>query len=247
MNITMIIHPTCATSYTIVKHLHSKGLLEKVELLSASDMGIVFKHRVWSVPWIMVNGEPVATDPVEPGEVEGIIEGSGIEPPRDPTLRFMETVLHSAHASSLALLWGSLDPVMDEDLIKAALRSPLTGYTAKDLDPSRIDYDEWMDKFGRALAISFVRELWWAAEGNPPQEPPPMDELRVYVRHWLISKASLGRAGIPLNPLKNDYSRIDSMARFLGASYKALLRRVKREQEAILSDELYWRILEDRL
>ncbi len=243
MKVQIIIHPTCATSYKLVKHLHTAGLLDRVEITGSSRPGDAMRHIAWSVPWIIVDGQPAATDPVSPEEVEELVKEGRIPLPRDPVEAFMNTVLHSAYASSVALLHKSIEPVLDRDLIMAALRTPLGGPKPEELEVGDNVYSRWEDKLARALAISLAREIWWSYSGQPPEQIDH-DTMLLVASTWLIAKASIGRAGIPDNP-QGAVERGKPVADFLARTYKSLIRRVEREQTTILGDSEYWRILEE--
>ena len=180
---------------------------------------------------------------MSPEEVEELVREGRIPLPRDPVEAFMNTVLHSAYASSVALLHKSIDPVLDRDLIMAALRTPLGGPKPEELEIGEGVYSMWEDKLARALAISLAREIWWSYNGKPPGQVD-QDTMLLVASTWLIAKASIGRAGIPDNP-KGAVERAKPVADFLARTYKSLIRRVEREQTTILGDSEYWRILEE--
>ncbi|MCE4601729.1 MAG: hypothetical protein F7C08_02485 [Desulfurococcales archaeon] len=244
MRVEILIHPTCATSYKVVKHLHSKRLLGKAELAPTSSPRHAFRARVWSVPWIIVDGIPAATDPVTPEEVESIILEGKAEIPRDPVKAFMEAVLHSAYAASVAVVHGSINPVLDEDLASAALRTPLGGPSPGQLRIHDTVYMEWSNMLVRALAISLVRELWWATRGSPPSLVE-LGNLEAIAGTWLLAKASIGRAGLPGDPSSREVKGAGELAEFLSKTYNSLVKRVEREQKMILGDKEYWRLIED--
>ncbi|OWJ54558.1 hypothetical protein Pdsh_05880 [Pyrodictium delaneyi] len=249
----LYIHPTCATSYEVVRHLASKGLLDGVKLVSTSQPGAsaVLREAVWSVPWLVVEGVPVATDPVSPKEVESILLGEGPLERSDPVQEFMEAVLHSAYAAAVSYLHGSIEPVIDTAFVSAATRAPLRGLDVEEISreiQSRAGelYAEWEDKLMRALGISFVRELWWASRGELSKEKLRELASPENVGLWLIAKASIGRNGLPDKPLP-DQERLEKLAGFVQRGAAGLLSRIKREQEKILGDEEYWRLLAEKL
>ena len=244
--VRIYIHPTCMTSYRLVKRLHEDGLLDRVELVDTSMVAPsgVFEKGVWSVPWMEVDGKPAATDPVDPEEAVGIIlEGWG-QIPSNPAERFMETILHSMYASSLVYIHGSLRPVLSPSLASAALRTPLGGpdphEALKAVAAREAELlERWMDRVMRVLGIGYVRTLWWAAGGGHGElEPPSQTQVAV----WLLSTAGMGRVGLPWRPYL-DSGRIRRLAGFIEKGFKGLLGRVAREQEAIMGDEEYWEIL----
>ena len=249
--VRIVIHPTCAASYEAVKALAAEGLLGRVELVSAESPSAVFSHRAWSVPWVLLGDRPAATDPVDPGEVVEIVSGTWQRRVVDPVEAFMSTVLHSAYAAAVAYLHGGLRPVLDMHLASAAARSPLSG-----VDPAQVIkevegraeelYRGWEDRLMRALGVSFVREAWWASGGALSR-----DQLRAAaepeaVGAWLVAKASIGRGGLPPRPLP-PRERLEKLAGFVRRGAAGLLSKIRREQETILGDEEYWRILGEAL
>ncbi len=246
--VRLLIHPTCASSYEVVKHLEAKGLLGRVELIVADRPDIGLRYGAWSVPWFVVGWEPAATDPVTPQEAEAMVLGDILSLPEDPVESFMKAVLHSAYASSLVAVWGSLDPVLDDDLVSAAVRAPFTG-----ISPSRVLaeirdsiselYEKWIEMIYRALGVSFVREVWWSTKGSiTPEELSQLAKPAV-IGAWLLAKASIGRVGLPSNP----YGRVSRAARFISEfvskNSRGLLNKIKKEQDIILSDKDYWNII----
>jgi predicted thioredoxin/glutaredoxin len=249
--ILMYIHPTCATSYHVVKHLARKGLLDRVELTSTANPAgsEVLRRNVWSVPWILVDGVPAATDPVEPEEAEAIITGSWKPSGKDPVEAFMETVLHSAYAAAAAYLHDDIAPVLDTDFASAATRAPLSGANPESVISEvrrrgKELWEEWRNKVMRALGISFVREYWWASGGSLAREELKQLATPTNVGAWLIAKASIGRSGLPSKPFPRK-ELVEDMARFVQRGAAGLLSKIRREQEEILNDEEYWRILSE--
>ena len=250
--IVVYIHPTCAASYEAVKELARRGLLDRVELREATAAAAL-REGVWSVPWVLVDGRPVATDPVPAEEVAAIVEGSWSPGSGgfDPLEAFAETVLHSAYAAAVAYLNKGLDQVIDEALVSAATRAPLRG-----LDPAALAgeirgkagelYARWEDAYMRALGISYVRELWWATGGGLDRERLRELATPENIGAWLLAKASVGRAGLPWRPLL-ERERLERLAGFIQRGAAGLVSRIRREQERILGDEEYWGILEKHL
>ncbi|ABM81210.1 hypothetical protein [Hyperthermus butylicus] len=251
MHLTIYIHPSCPASRNLVLYLHEKGLLNRVELVSTarpSTSGLL-REAVWSVPWLVGEGVPLATDPIEPGEAELIIREFRTTRTSNPLDDFAEAILHSAYASAVAYLHGSLEPVLDCDFVMAATRAKLrgldvsqvlleAGHRAADL------YADLEDKIMRALGISYVRELYWASGGSLSREELVELATPIHVGAWLIAKASLGRSGLPSKPVP-DKARLERLASFVRRGAAGLLRRIEREYQEVMEDENYWRILEE--
>ncbi len=228
-------------------------LLDHATLVATTDIGPVdaLGQRIWSVPWIVIDGKPAATDPIEGDELEEIlVQGRGREP-LSVEEAFMETVLHSAYATALAYLHGSLQPVLDTALASAAVRSPLTRINPEmviDIVKANKEglYSSWEDKLMRALAVSYVRELWWASNGFLERSQVEDNATPLQVAQWLLAKASIGRNGLPLKPFP-DRDRVQKLASFIRRGAAGLLNKVRHEQEKILGDKDYWRLLSKKL
>ncbi|GBF09202.1 conserved hypothetical protein [Aeropyrum pernix] len=241
IRVKIYVHKTCASSYSLFRGLREKGLLERVEIVEAKGPLDEGGRLIWSVPWVLLDGEVLAGDPVDPVVIESAVKGSKIDV-GDPVEAFMETILHSSLASSIAVLSRSLEPVLDVSLASAAVRSPLSGLNPRDVLESveaRASelYNEWSGKLARALAIGFVRELWWARGGT--LDPGGLESIVSSggFRLWLLAKGSLGRVGLPADPrLVAGYREVGEAEDFLLKTGPALIRRVEREQTGILGD-----------
>jgi predicted thioredoxin/glutaredoxin len=246
--LVIVVHRTCASSYKLYRGLKERGLLGSVELRPASSPEAGGAPLVWSVPWLLVGGEPAGADPLPLEVVEAAVRGERLEPPEDPLEAFMEAILHSSAASSLVALNYSLAPALSPALAKAALHTPLTGLEPRPAleEASRRErelLEEWGAKIGRALASAFVRELWWSRGGRlKPGEVEEAAERGVF-RLWLLAKASLGRAGLPPDPRGAPSNPIVEEAEsFLSRVGSMLAARIEKEQGEVLGDEEWARV-----
>ncbi len=247
----VFIHPTCAASYRLVKYLAEKGKLDSVELVDVSDPRVVIRWGALSVPFVVYEGSPVAADPLEPREVEEMIEGVYRPVVEDAIDAVRDALIHSSFAAAVALLNDNPVLGLTRELVAAAIRAPFSA-----LDPERVLQEvysrreslwgAWRDMVARALGVSFVRETWWGLGGD--LDP---DRLRTLVREgavrvWLLGKASIGRAGLPWDPRRASRA-VTLVERFVEKGAVGLLKKIRAEQETILTDEGYWRLLRDRL
>mgnify|MGYP001770670522 CR=1 FL=1 len=249
-SVEIYFHPSCETSYELIKGLARAGLLDSVRLVRSSSLSSV-RHGVLSVPWVKLNGVPAATDPVTSDEVIAMIRGDRLEVD-DEVEAFMNSVLHSSMASAVALLHGSLVPVATRELASAAVRSPASG-----IDPGRVVkrvvsndrelFSEWRDKLRRALAVSFVRELYWASNGSVTAEAVAETARPEVVGLWLIGKGSLGRASLPPSPKGSAAEDLVAISEFIRKGARGLLLKVREEQESIYSDAEYQQIVSKAL
>ncbi len=255
----IVVHPTCAVSYRVVKRLYRDGLLDKVRLLDARDPRIVLEYRVWSVPWVLVETPlglvPGATDPVSEDEVAAMVEG-GYEPPRDMDVveAFRDTLVHSSFAGAVALVNDDPGLAVSRELVAAAIRAGFRGdaWDAVERALQRLMSvigELWRGTRGmveRALGVSFVREYWWVKGGGVKREELVAAVEAGAVRAWLLGKASIGRGGLPWDP-RIVAERVEGVERFVVKGAVGLLRKIEREQSEILGDEEYWGLMRERL
>ncbi|MET1101834.1 MAG: hypothetical protein ABWW69_05090 [Pyrodictiaceae archaeon] len=245
--IRIYIHPLSIACYNIVKTLEAESLLDRVVIVNTSVVGAsgIIRHGVWSVPWITVDGKPLATEPIPVDEVIDIIVYGRAHEVHDPVEAFINTIVASTLASAIAFLHGSLYPVLDKALAMAAVREPLTGIDTDKLleevrSREREIYSDAEEKLVRSLAIAFMSDIWWIVRGKCSEiEGLVRDEV---VALWLIAKASIGRLGLPPRP-SISMERIGMLRAFIEDNLKGLCNRVVKDYETILSDEEYWRLL----
>lgn len=242
------VHKTCASSYRLYRELSRRGLLEAVELRPLVSPVDDSGRLIWSVPWLLVNGEPAGTDPLSVEVVLAALGDAAAEPPRDVGEAFMEAVLHSALAASIVLVNDSLKPVLDERFVSAVLHAPITGLNvaraAGEIREREEELlSEWLGKIARAVAISFVREAWWASGGAINDASLAKLVESGGFKTWLLGKASVGRLGLPGDPRDlAENPRVAEAEEFIVKAAPALIRRVIREQEEVLGDEEWMRI-----
>jgi predicted thioredoxin/glutaredoxin len=142
----------------------------------------------------------------------------------------------------------SLEPVLDPRLASAAARSPLSGVEPAEVlrtvsGSQESLLEEWIDRIYRALAVGFVRELWWAKGGSLSYEELAGGVREGLFRLWLLAKGSIGRAVLPSDPRLIGENRIVREAEdfILGVGEK-LISRVEVEQANLMAD-LEWRLV----
>ena len=247
----LVIHPSCPVSRRVVLRLADEGLLENIELLDARDPRIVFEYGVWSVPWLMINGIPAATDPLQEDEIVAILRGGEV-PAREPLDAFSDALIHSSLAAAIALINDNPLLVVDRGLVSAALRAPVTHADVDRAMQVVIDrlphvWKEGLkDKVARALGVSFVRELYWARGGITREELIEAVKAGA-VRIWLLGKASIGRGGLPWRPYRDIMVVAEPIERFVVRGAIGLIKRVEKELKELEEDSRYWKLLEQHL
>lgn len=245
----LIIHPTCSSSYKLILELHSSGLLAKLRVLIASEPVYAEKYFAWSIPWLIVKGAPAVADPITLEEVEAVIHGEALEP-RNPVEAFKEALLHSGYALSVVATWGDLNPVVTPGFVSAATRAPLTGISVAHAvhaikEKSNEVLRELGDSIYRALAVTFTRDVWWASSGELTEDELIAVTTPLFIKAWLLARASIGRVGLPRDPRRLSREATEFIANFVSRNAKGLLSKVRSEQEKILGDKEYWRILSE--
>ncbi len=240
---TLAIHPLCPTSRSLVKGLAREGLLDKLDLVVLDRPRPLGEAYPWSVPILLSpEGEPLAIDPLGPGEAAAIITGRPAGPGRSDEEQFAMSVLYSAYASSIALSHRSLEPLLDPSFLSPALRLPLRGEdpdsAARRLGP-RLPalYEREKERIARALSVAITRLLWYAGASEESLQRLSEDRAGAIV----IAMASVGRAFLPVVPGKPDMAGF--IASFISRRARGLLAKVRREHENILGDTEYWGLL----
>jgi predicted thioredoxin/glutaredoxin len=239
----LYIHPSCHSSYNLVKQLLRSGLLKRIHIVNtAVKINEAFDRIIWSVPWLEQNDIPLAADPLRGDEVEEIVKGEWARGLGDPVKRFSKAVLSSQAALTLYMLHGSIKPLLSKRLILAATRLYLAAKDELQVELNRAtklieeeeeSVREYLDVMaGKILAMGFVRELYFSLGGKIPEEPPRKEKLAL----WLLSKASLGRMGLPY-PFFDLTRKVEGIYYELEAGYNELVEHVREEQEKIAEDK----------
>ncbi|MGC9209936.1 MAG: hypothetical protein ACP5FT_01520 [Acidilobus sp.] len=249
MKVEIYFHPSCATSHEVIVGLRRAGLLSSVRLISLERGADAISLGVWSVPWIVIDGRPSITDPTTSDEVISVLRG-GRPSVDDPVEAFMTAVLHSSFATAVTILHASVSGVADVNFASAAVRAPLTG-----LDPYQVVnlvsgqgkrlFAEWRDRLRRAAAVSFVRELYWASNGEITPEEVAGAASPAAVGAWLIAKGSVGRVALPASPKGSAKEDAEWISGFVRKAARGLLEKVKEEQEGVYGDQYYLEALRE--
>lgn len=243
MDLKLFFHPSCSASRKLIRSLHRKGLIERIELIDVSNISAsgAMRYEVWSVPWLVYRGRAAAMDPIKDEEIVSIVERGEAEVPRHLETAFARAVLHSSYASALVYLHGSIEPVCSEALASAAVRHPFGGPEPEEVIKRVREAEGLLEKLLNdvmiTLSMAYLRTLYWT-RGLSEASPPSEGELA----RWLIAFSSIGRAGLPPKPFP-DNERMGKLANYIRENFSSILDKVAGEQEEIMEDEEYWRIL----
>ncbi|MCS7107332.1 MAG: hypothetical protein NZ902_04425 [Acidilobaceae archaeon] len=234
--ITIYVHPTCYSSYHLVKELKGKSL-RGLEFKVLRSPQLSLTRGIVSVPWVEVGGSPAATDPVSAEEVEQMASGKYAPSVGKPEEAFMKALLSSSFSAALSLLHGDIVPAISRAFVMAALRTPFSGLDEREimedlLRSSRALYENAEQKIAKTVSMAYVRELYWAGAREARA-----DKVAFY--SWLLAKASIGRAGLPIDPRERNERGIGLVLSIIEGEGERLMERVAREQSTIYGDREY--------
>ncbi|MEB3860467.1 MAG: hypothetical protein LRS43_04580 [Desulfurococcales archaeon] len=246
--VSVYIHPTCMSSYRLVRGLNLKGLLGKVSLRNTSRGLDIMREVVVSIPWITYRGTPAATDPVSVEEVESILAKGRVNVEQKPMELFVKAVQSSSFVASQVLLHRDVSIALNRHFIEAALRSRVGGPSPETIvhelrESSQEVYESIEPLLARSLAYSYVREIMWA-RGLDSIDPSSIARKEL-VGAWLMAKASLGRVFLPNKPIIAQHTGIESIVGLLLDRGEYIVKSVREEQETIMGDTEYWRLLRE--
>jgi predicted thioredoxin/glutaredoxin len=237
----------------VVKHLIKKELIDNVELIDTSKvLNDVLTKSIISVPWIEVNNQAIASDPIHPEFAEYLITGNKDKLSKylpndvdEAVEEFKRGLLASSYASSVILIHNSLDPILRSDFPIISSKLRLTSIKSDDLliklnaRHSKI-LDDIKPKSIRILTRNFVRESYLI--NNEVDEAYFLNIDAGVLATWLLAKASVGRAIMPTEPEKL-LSLGNRMKEILQERARDYLNDVLNEQKMIRNDKEYLSIL----
>ncbi len=243
----LIIHPLCPTSKSLLLDLYSNNYLDRVDYVFLDDPRYLDKVKAfpWAVPMLIIDDNgPVAMDPLDYDELYAIIEESYDREINDED-QFKISILYSSYASSISLLYGSVEPLISKSFLYPALRIKIRDVdydeTVRNLKSKATSiYNSFKEKIARALAITIVRHFYYSGITDP-------DELEKYsktsvVNSIIFSLSSVGRVNLPTPLYKPDMA--EYISEFISRNPKGLLRKIEREHYSIIEDKDYMRLVE---
>ncbi len=238
---TLYIHPTCYSSYLLVKGIGKYR--EAIDVKIAVNMPVEYMRRgLFSVPMLYRDNTPIIADPVEPDDVKALMEGGlgdiGIDEALENTVN---GIMASQFLLANVLLHGSITGVVDEETLKviSRLRLHSAEHMSKALTEkiARSESDilrENMETFIKVLTMGLIRELYWLGVD--------LDEVdKTHIAMFLLDKSSIGRVSLPFKPGPPEI--VDAIYGVFQERKYAYLNKVKAEQETIYSDLEYLEFL----
>ncbi|MGB9705702.1 MAG: thioredoxin, partial [Pyrobaculum sp.] len=195
--IRIVLHHTCKSSYTLYKALKGTPGL-KFEMATLPYFPYL-RQYVLSVPAVFVNERLVLLDPVEPGDVQALLDGK-TEKELDVD-EAVENAVRGVMASqallSAVMLYKSLKPILDPEL--AAVISRARFHRQEHKTPQIIQrlrereeeiLTEHWEHLVKLLTFGLVREMYWLGIDVEEVE-------KSHIKMWLLAKATVGRLGLP--------------------------------------------------
>jgi len=234
--IRIVLHHTCKSSYTLYKALKGTPGL-KFEMATLPYFPYL-RQYVLSVPAVFVNERLLLLDPVEPGDVQALLDGK-TEKELDVD-EAVENAVRGVMASqallSAVMLYKSLKPILDPEL--AAVISRARFHRQEHKTPQIIQrimereeeiLTEHWEHLVKLLTFGLVREMYWLGIDVEEVE-------KSHIKMWLLAKATVGRLGLPHPVPKTREEVVDSVYAVLREAGRRYMDRVAEEQQIIQSD-----------
>ncbi len=238
---TLYIHPTCYSSYLLVKG--ASKYIGNIDVKVAVDTPVEhMRLGLFSVPMMYSGGTPILADPIEPDDVKALMEGNlgdiGID---DALEHAVNGIMASQFLLVNVLLHGSITRVVDMETLKVISRlrfhgaEHMAGALAERIARNEADIlRDYMDTFVKVLALGIAREVYWLGV-----DPGEVD--RTHIAMFLMDKASIGRVSLPFKPEMPKI--VDIVYETFSERKYAYLNKVKAEQDTIYNDAEYMELL----
>lgn len=243
--IKIVLHYTCKSSYTLYKALkNTPGIAFE---MAKTPYFSYLKKYVLSVPAVFQDDDLVLLDPVEPTDVVALKDGKtekelDIQEAIDNLVR---GVMASQALLAIVMLYKSLKPILDPDLVAVLTRAKYHSQQHKTTaiiqkvakEEDNIIKEHW-EYFTKILTLGLVRELYWL--------DVDIDDIeKQHVKLWLLAKATVGRLGLPTPKPTVPPDVVESIYHVLKESGRRYLDRVVEEQTIINTDEEYTKLLQE--
>ncbi len=199
---TIYYHPACYTSYRLLRALKDSNAIKSVKLIDMSlNNYLAISRQILTVPLIENNGEQIYGGPIDIEKAKTLVLNGevsiNVEKVREA---LVSAIADSSAISSLLYYYGDARPLKEfNGFLKSA--------TGLALDKNGVEkmkevykiieeeqlFDEIEHKIIATLAYNKARESIYLGMHDQSQESFIM---------WFVSKASLGRAGVPFKNIE---------------------------------------------
>ncbi|MEM0145994.1 MAG: hypothetical protein QXY52_02625 [Conexivisphaerales archaeon] len=191
-------HPACYTSYRLLKAISDNNMTKLVELIDMSvNYHLAISRQILTVPLIEKNGKQIYGGPIDIEKALSLISNGNLSINIENVKEALVLAISdSAAISSILYSYGSVKPLNE---FYGFLNSS-TGIALDKMQKKKIKeiyrivnednqlYNEVEGKMIANLAYNKVRESIYMNINDQTQESFIM---------WFVSKASIGRAGVP--------------------------------------------------
>jgi predicted thioredoxin/glutaredoxin len=195
---TVYYHPACYTSYSLLRALKSNDMVKSVKLVDMSvNYHLAISRQILTVPLIESNGNQVYGGPIDIEKAVSLISNGTLSLDVENVKEALVlAVADSAAVSSILYSHGNLGPLREfNGFLSSAtgialdkMHKEKLGEIHRIIDEDSGLYDEIERKMIVTLAYNKVREAIYMDINDQSPES--------FIA-WLVSKASIGRAGVP--------------------------------------------------
>ncbi len=243
-------HPYDIESYRVVQELVKERITAKIDMVPAVEPEVFNSGLLWSIPSVYdYHGHSLGFAPFRHAEIQAMITGTWRESSfiMSDEDQLVSTVLKSPIASAIILVHGSYKPLIAKcSFLEGALRLRLREAGCEEKkrelmeEADRLFQESWRTA-AISLAYAFAREYYI---GNGFYGDP-LDLERVTPRlaaAWLVSTASVGKAGVPISTINMDY--VEYMTGYINGMAEKMLDTIEYEFSTILMDKKYMELVE---
>lgn len=251
--ITLLIHPTCYTSYNLVKKLYEHKLLEGIELVDiAFDPSVALRYRALSVPAIIVNNNLVYAGPIDIDKTIRLLqEGLNvirIEASIDEIVDMVvKTIADSFALSSIAIYNGVESVLKFKETIKAGIG--LIDEEKLDKAISLINSNEKykekiLNKAYKNIAYNIIRIIYWTYGKRLRNLRDLLEFLSLdHIALLIETSAIYGRIGLIHYRRKELIEKVKPVYSYITENFNSIYERITAEQDKIIFDDDYLKIL----
>ncbi len=246
----ILIHPTCYTSYRLLKKVNEEKLLDKIKLVDiAANPHIALKYGILSAPAIIIDEKLVYAGPIDLDKAVELLRGNtdSIKKDNISVNDIVKAVADSFALSSIVLIHGLDVALSFRETIKASIGivddSDLDSRIHELLSKTELVAKAYA-KATRNVAYNVVRILYWTygkrlSSLRDLEEFLSLDHLALLLEAFTI----LGRIGLKHLRRKNLVEKARGVYKYLTENFSTIRSRVFEEQDQIIFDDEYMDLL----
>lgn len=195
---TVYYHPACYTSYSLLKALSNNGMIKSIRPVDMSiNFHLAISRQILTVPLIENNGEQIYSGPIDIEKALMLISNGTISLNVENVKEALVLAISdSAAVSSILYSYGSAKPLKEfygflnssTGIALDIMQKEKIKEIYKIIDEDGKLYEEIERKMIATLAYNKVREAIYMNINDQSPES--------FIT-WFVSKASIGRAGVP--------------------------------------------------